>query len=127
MGTYQDWEPEETAEQLGITIVDQALKTANALWIPEDRRILIRPCLCHLDRRCVLAHEVTHALAGHAYVAPLMTRIEAWTRRETAKTLVDPDMLRDLMAWRPDPAEWCRELRVNPATLREAIGAYRVA
>lgn len=59
--------PDQVAAGMGI-VVDEVPVPAdwpNGLWLPDQRRIILRHDMDWVTRRCVLAHELGHAHLGH--------------------------------------------------------------
>lgn len=60
------YEPVKVCEQLGIRVRTLWLRDTWGAWAPQHRTIILAEGLTPIQRRCVLAHEVEHALAGDA-------------------------------------------------------------
>ena len=110
-GHYDPW---EHAERLGIHVVYGRLRTANGLWLPEHRTIVLKPRMRALVERTVLAHELGHVCLGHLDDRP---KHELQADRFAARHLIHPDRLREVAACTPDPAQWALELQVTPRVL----------
>ena len=59
--------PDQIAAGLEIRVDDLAVPEdwPNGLWVPEQRRIILRRGMDYVTRRCTLAHEVGHAWHRH--------------------------------------------------------------
>ena len=81
-------------------------------WCPADRVILLDERLDRRSARCVLAHELGHALLGHTGCPPefrarrwLAARIEGQADRWAAARLVALGDLAEVLAERPPDLE----------------------
>lgn len=82
------------------------------------RRILLAPGLTPVEQRCVLAHELGHALRMHVGTSAADERA---AERFAARVLIDPAALRHACAWARDDVELAEELGVTVDVVR----AYR--
>lgn len=82
------------------------------------RRILLAMGLTPVEQRCVLAHELGHALRMHVGSSAAAERA---AERFAARVLIDPAALRAACAWTRDDAELADELGVTIDIVR----AYR--
>lgn len=64
-------DPYEYAVTLGIEVVHQPLMSANGLWIPEHRVVVLNTGMDPTKDRCTLAHELAHFVLGHEESTPL--------------------------------------------------------
>lgn len=64
-------DPYEYADTLGITVVHEPLESANGLWIPEHRMVVLKLGMDPTKDRCTLAHEIAHFVLGHEESSPL--------------------------------------------------------
>jgi Zn-dependent peptidase ImmA (M78 family) len=119
-----EYDPYEHAERLGIAVLNHPLRSANGIWIPDERVILIRPRMRALLERSVLAHEVAHATLGHRDDSP---RSERQADTLAARRLIDPDRLIEVARGSADHGEWCVELDVTPHVLETYMKTHRVA
>lgn len=100
------YDPETHASQLGIRIIDACLPAGTlALWDETTRTILTSPGLLHRQRRCVLAHELAHAVNGDTHA--LLDDVAARKRERRADLtaagwLLDPVAVRTALAVSPD-------------------------
>lgn len=111
MRTY---DPHEHAEQLGLSIVYQPLRTGYGLYVPGRDIVLLRPRLRVAVERSVLAHELAHHIHAHRRTTGVWSlRQERQADLTAAHNLIDPNRLHDLQLWTSDAGEWCRELQVT--------------
>jgi Zn-dependent peptidase ImmA (M78 family) len=89
-----------------------ALDEGAGWWCPQDRVILLDERLDRRSARCVLAHELGHALLGHTGCLPgygarrwLAARIERQADRWAADRLVSVADLAEVLAERPPNVE----------------------
>lgn len=105
--------------ELGVDVGVSALPPG---WLgaydDAERRILLAPGLTPVEQRCVLAHELGHALRRHVGRAPADERA---AERFAALLLIDPDALRTACAWARDDEELADELGVTV----DVVLAYR--
>lgn len=99
-------------------------------WCPQERVILLDDRLDRRTARCVLAHELAHALLGHAGAPSLehdlwfAERIERRADRWAARRLLALDDVAEVLAERPACLEdAARALDVTPALLRLRLAA----
>jgi len=100
------YDPETHANQLGIRIIDACLPAGTlALWDETTKTILASPGLLHRQRRCVIAHELAHAVNGdtHAPIDDVAARKrERRADLTAAGWLLDPVSVRTALAVSPD-------------------------
>lgn len=82
------------------------------------RRILLARGLTPVEQRCVIAHELGHALRMHVGASDADERA---AERFAARVLIDPAALRSACAWARDDDELAEELGVTVDVVR----AYR--
>jgi Zn-dependent peptidase ImmA (M78 family) len=94
-------------------------------WCPDERVILLDDRLDRRTARCVLAHELGHALLGHTGAPPfgdvgwLARRQEAQADRWAADRLLDhADVVAVLAAYPDDVDQAALELDVTTGVLR---------
>lgn len=116
------YDPFQHAEQLGIQIVYGRLRTANGMWVPDHRSIILQPRMRAIQERSVLAHEIAHADLGHRDDRP---KHEVLADRYAAERLVDVDRLADLIAWTPDAARLSLELGVTTKLMQVYLNVHR--
>lgn len=105
--------------QAGVEVRTSALPQG---WLgaydDPRRRILLARGLTPVEQRCVLAHELGHALRMHVGTSAAAERA---AERFAARVLIDPAALRAACAWARDDVELAEELDVTVDVLR----AYR--
>ena len=122
--TTSTYDPYEHAEQLGLEIHYQPIRTAHGLYIPSRRTILLRPRMRAIVERSVLAHEVQHHLLEHRRTEGVWAlRQERAADLGAARALIHPEHYADVTAWSNDPAEVCRELGVTGELLLAYVRA----
>lgn len=116
-----EYDPFEHAARLGIRVVYGRLRTRNAMWIPEQRAIIVKQGLRRMTERSALAHELGHVCHGHTEDHPLYERqADEWAARH----LIDHDELLAAAAVSEDPGAWCVELDVTPQILEAYLRIY---
>ncbi|TQL46714.1 uncharacterized protein DUF955 [Homoserinimonas aerilata] len=116
LGTTYD--PHEHADQIGVRIEYQRLRTANGLWLPEYRTIILQPRMRKIVERSVLAHEMGHVCLGHQESTP---RNELRADRWAVRKLVAPGALEHAALISPDPGDWCHHLGVSADLIERAL------
>ncbi|WBU37933.1 ImmA/IrrE family metallo-endopeptidase [Homoserinibacter sp. YIM 151385] len=114
--TRAPYDPYRHAEVLGLR-VETARMGHDGLWLPDEGLVLLRPGLLAIQERCILAHEIGHAVLGHRASTP---RTEAAADRYAAERLVDRAALLDSMRATGDATRWSLELGVT----RKVLGVY---
>ena len=101
------------------------LDEGDGWWCPQERVILLDERLDRREARCVLAHELAHALLGHAGCPPgyaergwLARRQEAQADRWAARRLLALPQLADVLAERLDVEAAAAALDVTAGVLR---------
>ncbi|HET8615479.1 MAG TPA: ImmA/IrrE family metallo-endopeptidase [Actinomycetales bacterium] len=120
------WSPwAELARHPDIWVHRCMLHEGRGWWCPDERVILLDVRLDRRTARCVLAHELGHALLGHTGAPPfgdvgwLARRQEAEADRWAAQRLLDAADVAAALAAHPDDAEQAAlELDVTTAVLR---------
>lgn len=80
-------------------------------WCPDERVVLLDDRLDRREARCVLAHELAHALLGHQACHDygdrdwLARRVEAAAEEWAARRLVESAALGEALAEHPDDLE----------------------
>lgn len=125
--TARRWSPwAELRAHPEIWVHRSRLREGSGWWCPQDRVILLDDRLDRRRARCVLAHELAHALLGHAGCPPafagrrwLAGRLEAQADRWAARRLVALGDLAAVLAEGPADAETvAAELDVTAEVLR---------
>lgn len=116
------YDPEMHASQLGIRIIDACPPAGTlALWDETTKTILASPGLLHRQRRCVIAHELAHAVNGDTHA--LLDDVAARKRERRADLtaagwLLDPVAVRTALAVSPDSlSAAAADLDVTPRIL----------
>lgn len=115
MRVTHTYDPFEHAEALGITVLYRPLRASNGLWIPDFSTVLLQPRMKVVQERCVLAHELGHAVLGHRDDRP---KHEVLADRWASRQLIEPTRLVEVMGWTSDEMRWAMELGVSPKLLR---------
>jgi Zn-dependent peptidase ImmA (M78 family) len=110
--TYNPW---DHAEQLGLTVIERPIRTANGLWVPDHQLIVLKTGMKMRHKRCVLAHEIGHADLGHRDDRP---KHEVQANRYAAERLINHDHLLQLAEWIDNPHHLALELEVTHQLLR---------
>ena len=116
------YDPETHASQLGIRIIDACLPAGTlALWDETTKTILASPGLLHRQRRCVIAHELAHAVNGdtHAPIDDIAARKrERRADLTAAGWLLDSAAVRTALVVSPDSlSAAAADLDVTPRIL----------
>ena len=124
------YSPDAHAASLGIRIVEaQPPAGALALWDEQTRTIITAPGLLHRQRRCVIAHELAHAVNGDTHSPP--DTIAALKRERRADTiaagwLLTPDAVAIALAIAPDSlSAAAAELEVTDRILEAWLRAQK--
>lgn len=99
-------------------------------WYDRLQTMLVRKGMTQVERRCTVAHEVEHALAGDQDPIDYATgaRREETRHRAAARKLITfPDLLRAVLLHRHDVAACADELHVDEDTLTTRIRALHPA
>lgn len=117
--TYDPW---KHAAQLGIPVFIRRLRSAHGYWFPDYREILIGDHLKDWEMRCVLSHEIGHAVLGHVDDPPE----NEWAADQfAAHNLISPAMLASVVdRRRSDIAAICKDLGVTSRLLRAAFSPF---
>lgn len=104
--TANTYDPYRHAASLGIRIVEaQPPAGTLALWDEQTRTILTAPGLLWRQRRCVIAHELAHAINGDEH-SPMddiaSTKRERRADALAAGWLLQPHAVRTALAVAPD-------------------------
>lgn len=108
------YDPHEHADELGLVVEYQNLRTNFGLYIPSSGLILLRKRMKAATERSVLAHEVQHHVHGHRRTAGVWAlRQERVADAAAARALISPDKFQEAIAWSKDPREWAIDLQVT--------------
>ncbi len=121
--TWSPWQ--EAAQYPEIMIHRCSLDEGAGWWSPAYRVILLEESLDPITERCVLAHELGHALLGHCGVDSQLPqqrffayRIEAAADSWADERLISaPDLFAAMAAYRGDLALVAAQLEVTAAVL----------
>lgn len=126
-GIGRSYDPHDHAHALGLVVVESLLPRGQwGAYRPVERTIALTPGLTRREARCVVAHEVAHALRGdgHGQRWPGCAKAERQAQVMAALRLVCP--IEYAAAERlhgPHPAALAIELDVIP----EVIADWRIA
>jgi len=113
------YDPWEHAARLGIPVSIRRLRRVHGLWLPDYGEIILGEHLKPWAQRCVLAHEIGHAVLGHVDDPP---ENEWAADRFAGLHLVSPGMLIAAVAKHgPNTAAIGRELGVTSRILTAAF------
>ena len=117
MTSTNTYDPDAHAAELGIRIIDaQPPAGTLALWDEQTRTILTTPGLLYRQRRCVLAHELAHAINGDEH-SPL-DDIAALKRERRADQIA--------AGWLLTPQAVATALAIAPDSLSAAAAELEV-
>lgn len=113
------YDPWQHSQSLGIPVFIRRLRSANGYWFPEHREILLGDHLRPWELRCVLSHEIGHAVLGHLGDRPE----DEWAAdRFAAQNLVTPSMFSAAVSRHGENMTAIRkELQVTSGMLRAAF------
>lgn len=118
------YDPYEHAEELGLQVLFRPIKSANELWLPQHRTLVIKEGMRSVHQRNACAHGVAHAELAHPDSRP---KHEVQADRLAAENLIEYDHIRDLMRWTPDAHKLAVELGVTTRLLRVYLNVHRLA
>lgn len=124
------YSPDAHAAELGIRIIDAKTPAGTlALWDEQARTIITTPGLLYRQRRCVLAHELAHAVNGDEH-SPLDDVAAAKRERRAdalaAGWLLTPDAVAVALAIAPDSlSAAAAELEVTDRILEAWLRAQK--
>ena len=123
--TTSDYNPFQHAEELGLQVEYQTLRTAFGLYVPGRDLILLRPRMKLATERCILAHEIDHYLHRDRRVNGIYSlRQERRADEGAALRLIPDDRWNDVRRWTHNLVDAAIELQV---TLDIALARTRVA
>jgi len=113
-----DYDPFQHAEELGLQVEYQTLRTAFGFYVPGRDLILLRPRMKAATERSVLSHEIEHYLQQDRRVSGVYSlRQERRANEGAALRLIPNDRWNDVRSWSSDPREWAIELGVTAEIL----------
>jgi Zn-dependent peptidase ImmA (M78 family) len=117
------YSPMTIIESLGISVTRIWLRDTFGAWSPRHRKIVIASGLSAVQERCVLAHELEHALAGDTGCesGPQRIRCERTADVEAARKLVGISDLGEVAQWTDDIRTAAAELSVTERMLQIRI------
>ncbi|MFE7954448.1 ImmA/IrrE family metallo-endopeptidase [Streptomyces sp. NPDC057413] len=122
-----NYDPVAVLEELGITIVRTWLRDTWGAWSREHRSVVIATGLSTVQERCVLAHELEHALAEDEGCGNQLTALRQERRadREAARKLIAISDLAEVAQWATDLFTAAAELRVTERLLEVRLNDLR--
>lgn len=92
----------------------------HGMWMHRCRVLFLRKGLTRVERRCAVAHEVEHALAGHRGDVPvnIQQRQEAWADQEASRKLIPIELFAQALQWSNDWSEVADYCDVTPRLLK---------
>lgn len=107
------YDPWQHAVALGLSV--RHVPHMDTLGLYADGEIALRTGMCRRVERCVLAHEIAHALHGHEPTNDpvLYARNERAADRHAARQLIQETDLRRAAAATADMGAWALELDVT--------------
>jgi hypothetical protein len=122
MSRYSPWRQLRSLPGLRLDFTDDEalLDEADGRYYHHVKRILMSKGLLQVERRCILAHELAHALRGDLPCgdARLDERQEAAVEQWAARRLIELPALADALRWSDDLDEVADELWVTPDLLQ---------
>lgn len=107
------------ADALGVRVATAPLDPGFLGLYDADRHaISLTLGLTPVERRCVLAHELGHAIHRHRTGSPSNERV---ANAFAARLLVDPEALRDATLWTHEPWELAEELDLTEDVVRDYL------
>lgn len=118
--TGTQYSPLLVIEGLGITVARIWLRDTFGAWSPRHRKIVIAKGLSAVQERCVLAHELEHAIGGDigCEVGPRRVGQERRADIEAARKLVAISDLGEVAQWTDDLHVAAEELGVTERILQ---------
>lgn len=122
---YHPWRELRGMPHVVLDVVGDLPADVRALT-DGQRRVWLRAGMSQVQRRCTIAHELTHLRRGHRGCQP--PAVEASVRRETARCLVpDVHRLGEELAWAHDLGEAADALWVTREVLADRLGSLHPA
>ena len=114
----RSYDPFAHADALGINVTYGRLRSANGLWLPDHRTIVLKEGMRAMHLRVALSHEIGHAVLGHEDDRP---KHERQADRYAAVRLIDPDRVSELTCWTNDTFRIAHELGVTQRILNAYV------
>lgn len=107
------------ADALGVRVTTRPLEPGLlGVYDADHHAISLTLGLTPVERRCVLAHELGHAVHRHRDGSPSNERAaDAFA----ARMLVDPESLRRAAMWTHEPWELAEELDLTEEVVRDYL------
>lgn len=118
----EQYDPYKHAADLGIRVETQSLRSANGLWFPDRRLIIIRSGMRKVFERSALAHELGHVYFGHRDDRP---KHERQADYYAANNLIDAGRFAEIADWASDEFKLAAELDVSLRILRAYLAQHR--
>lgn len=121
-----EYDPYQHAAELGIDVaysIEGLRDQDDAAYSLRRSAIHLRPGMSVVRERCILTHEVGHALNGHGDSRP---KHEVIADRYAAEVLVDRPTLLELMSSFGDQARWAHELGITTKILQVYLNVHRM-
>ncbi|MGW6009655.1 ImmA/IrrE family metallo-endopeptidase [Streptomyces sp. NPDC055210] len=120
LSTGLHYAPAAILDELGIVVIRTWLRDTWGAWCRDRQRIVIASGLSAVQERCVLAHELEHALADDAECSTPLARIRQERRAdlEASRKLIAISDLAEVAQWAGDPHAAAVELNVTERLLR---------
>jgi Zn-dependent peptidase ImmA (M78 family) len=113
------YDPAAELERLGIPVLREWLRDTWGVWSPAHRIVVIADGQTAIEERCVLAHELEHALAGDRGCGGMAgLRAERLADRRAARKLIAVSDFCRVRQWAPDAWQMAEELQVTVWALR---------
>jgi Zn-dependent peptidase ImmA (M78 family) len=117
------YDPGAALKSMGIPVLRVWLRDTLGVWAPKQRVVIIASGLSAVEERCVLAHEVEHAIAadGACGDGPADMRAERRADVNAARKLIALSQLCLFRQSAGDEAELAAALQVTRRVLRTRI------
>jgi hypothetical protein len=114
------YNPENTLDRLGVTVVRTWLRDTWAAWSAPDRTVVLASGLTLVQERCILAHEVEHITAGDLDCSSRRLSIRQEHRADigAARRLIAISDLAEIAQWAEDMSSAAMELIVTERMLQ---------
>ena len=126
--TETQYDPQIEAKEKGIIVKYINFKKINSFLTKSA--IYLRDSMNSIEKRCTLTYELVHHSKNHFEEGEICMghsrEEEAIIRQETAKKLVPPAKLHELMTNRYSMDEIAEELRITREVLEDYLSAYGI-